>query len=168
MIFLKQLSLTDGLEIYHMLQEIAANDNGFHNKVCGMSVEQFNEWLVKEYSVDNGDLENWMVPQTSYWLYDGDKPVGYGRIRHYLNEKLAETSGHIGYAIRRTERKKGYGNMILSLLLEECKKLNIETVQIGANADNIASNKIILSHGGILIRSSNNKNIYHIRLHGLT
>ena len=45
MIYLKKLSLTDGMEIYTMLQEIAADDNGFHNKVFGMTFEQFNEWL---------------------------------------------------------------------------------------------------------------------------
>lgn len=164
MIYLKKLSLTDGIEIYTMLQEIASNDNGFHNKVCGMTFEQFKEWLIKELAVDNGELKDWMVPQTSYWLYDGSKPVGYGRIRHYLNDKLAETSGHIGYAVRSTERTKGYGNKILSLLLEECKMLNIEKVQIAANADNIASNKVILRCGGRLIRSSNQKNFYHIDL----
>lgn len=162
MTYLKKLSSADGIEIYNMLQEIASNDNGFHNKVYGMSYDQFKGWLEREYSVDNGNLENWMVPQSSYWLYDDEKPIGYGRIRHCLNDKLIETSGHIGYAIRGTEREKGYGIKILTLLLEECKKLNIKKVQIGANSDNIASNRIILKHGGVLIRSSNSKNFYHI------
>lgn len=162
MIYLSRLSLADGVEIYNMLQEISFIDNGFHNKVCGMSYEQFREWIKREYLFDTGNLEDWMVPQTSYWLYDDDKVIGYGRIRHYLNDKLIETSGHIGYAIRSTERGKGYGDRILSLLLEECKKLNISRVQIGTNSDNVASNKIILKHSGVLIRSSNNKNFYYI------
>jgi len=164
MIYLKKLSLSDGAEIYGMLQEIASDDNGFHNKVYGMSYDQFRVWLKHEYSVDNGNLEDWMVPQTSYWLYDNHKPIGYGRVRHYLNENLAETSGHIGYAIRQTERKKSYGSLILPLLLEECKKLSIKKVQIGANADNIASNKLIVKNGGILFRSTEKKNFYHIVL----
>ncbi len=164
MIFLKKLSLNDDEKIYNMLQEIACNDNGFHNKVNGMTYEEFRKWLKKEYAVDNGKLEKWMAPQTSYWLYDGDKPVGYGRIRHYLNDNLEQTGGHIGYAIRSTERGKGYGNTILTLLLEECKTLNIETVQIGANLDNTPSNKIILKHNGVLFRCSDGKNFYHIKL----
>ena len=164
MIYLKPLSLSDDIEIYTMLQEIDANDNGFHNIVFGMSYDQFKEWLKREYAVDNGNLQDWMVPQTSYWLYDDNKPIGCGRLRHRLNDKLAESSGHIGYAIRVTERKKGYGTLLLSLLLEECKKLKINHIQIGANSNNIASNKIILKHGGILIRSSNNKNFYRIDL----
>ena len=164
MIFLKRLSLGDDINIYEMLQEIAYDDNGFHNKVNGMTYEEFKEWLKKEYAVYNGELESWMVPQTSYWLYDDKKIVGYGRLRHYLNDNLEKTSGHIGYAIRKSERGKGYGNIILTLLLEECKKLNIEKVQIGANVENAASNKIIINHNGSLIRCENNKNFYIIRL----
>ena len=164
MIFLKKLSLSDDEKIYDMLQEIACNDNGFHNKVNGMSYKEFKRWLKKEFAVDNRKFEKWMVPQTSYWLYDDDRPVGYGRIRHCLNENLSQTGGHIGYAIRSSERGKGYGNIILTLLLEECKKLNIEKVQIGANVDNIPSNKIILKHNGILFRCSDNKNFYNIDL----
>ncbi len=164
MIFLKRLSLDDDIKIYEMLQEIDSNDNGFHNKVNGMTYEEFGEWLKKEYAVDNGELECWMVPQTSYWLYDDEKLVGYGRLRHCLNDNLAQTSGHIGYAIRKSERGKGYGNIILTLLLEECKKLNIEKVQIGANVSNTASNKIIINHNGSLIRCENNKNFYCICL----
>lgn len=164
MIFLKRLSLGDDINIYEMLQEIAYDDNGFHNKVKGMTYEEFKKWLKKEYAVDNGELESWMVPQTSYWLYDDEKILGYGRLRHYLNDNLEKTSGHIGYAIRKSERGKGYGNIILTLLLEECKKLNIEKVQIGANVENAASNKIIINHNGSLIRCENNKNFYIIRL----
>ena len=79
MIHLKKISLLDDIEIYNMLQEIASNDNGFQNRVYGMSYDQFKEWLKKEYAVDNGDLEDWMVPQTSYWLYDDKIPIGYGK-----------------------------------------------------------------------------------------
>ena len=164
MVYLKRLSLEDSCEIYKMLQEIAPDDNGFHNKANGMSFEQFEEWLKKELSVDNGCLEGWMVPQSSYWLYDGDRPVGYGRLRHFLNDSLKETGGHIGYAIRSSERGKGYGNKILALLLDECKKINIDTVQISANTDNIPSNKVIRNNGGVLIRTSMGKNFYNIDL----
>ena len=164
MIYLKKLSLSDGAEIYNMLQEIGKNENGFHNKVCGVSYDEYENWLRREFAIDNGELEYWMVPQTSYWLYDNEKPIGYGRVRHYLNDALQKTSGHIGYAIRRSERGQGYGNLILSLLLDECKKLGIEDVQISANTDNIPSNRVIIKNGGRLIRTESNKNFYIVRL----
>lgn len=106
-----------------MLQEIALNDNGFHNNVNGMNYDEFKIWLLNEYEVDNGKLEDWMVPQLSHWLFDDATPVGYGRIRHYLNDALAETGGHIGYAIAKSQRGKGYGNAILALLKDESKNL---------------------------------------------
>ena len=164
MLYLIPLSPTDGRDIYEMLQEIAPNDNGFHNRVCGMTYEQYRDWLENEYAVDHGRLEDWMVPQTSFWLYDDERPVGYGRLRHFLNDALREHSGHIGYAIRSSERRKGYGNAILTLLLKECQKLGMTEVQIGANADNIPSNRIIQRYGGILIRTGDNKNFYQIVL----
>lgn len=164
MIYLKKLSLSDGAEIYNMLQEIGKNENGFHNKIYGVSYDEYENWLRREFAIDNGELEDWMVPQTSYWLYDNEKPIGYGRVRHYLNDALQKTSGHIGYAIRRSERGQGYGNLILSLLLDECKKLGIEDVQISANTDNIPSNRVIIKNGGMLIRTESNKNFYIVRL----
>ena len=45
MLYLKRISVDDGIEIYNMLQEISSNDNGFHNKVYGMSYNRFKEWL---------------------------------------------------------------------------------------------------------------------------
>lgn len=162
MLYLKKLTLSDDKGVYEMLQEILKNDNGFHNNVNGMTYEEFRLWLTKEYARDNGELEEWMVPQSSYWLMNDDLPIGYGRIRHSLNDNLYETSGHIGYAIRKTERGKGYGNQILKLLLDECAYLGISEIQIAANAENILSNKVILSNNGILFRQCNGKNFYHI------
>ncbi len=76
MLYLKRISVDDGIEIYNMLQEISSNDNGFHNKVYGMSYNQFKEWLENECSVDHGNLEDWMVPQTSYWFFDDEGAAG--------------------------------------------------------------------------------------------
>lgn len=164
MVYLKKLSLGDGIAIYNMLQEIVADDNGFHNKVYGMTFDEFKIWIAKEYSYDNGNLESWMVPQSSYWMYDDDVPIGYGRIRHYLNNNLKETSGHIGYAIAVSKRGRGYGNSILALLKEECVKLELEVIQIGAKAENSLSNKVILKNGGVFLRESHGKNFYSVNL----
>ena len=163
MLYLKRLSFTDGEDIYQMLQEILPDDNGFHNKAYGMTYEQYRIWLQNEYEVDNGKLEDWMVPQSSYWLYEDDIPVGYGRIRHYLNDFLKENSGHIGYAIRKSMRGIGYGKKLLELLVKECAELGIESIQLSANIDNVASNKAIKYNGAILIRSTLQKNFYIIK-----
>ncbi len=136
MLCLRRLDPSDGEEIYIMLQEIARDDNGFRNKANGMTFDEYKAWLTKEYAVDCGKLEDWMVPQSSYWLCDDNRPVGYGRIRHYLNDALRENSGHIG----------------------------ITEVQISAREDNIPSNKVIVRNGGILQRMTNGKFFYKIFL----
>ena len=93
MLVLKPLSLADGKAVYEMLQGIGENENGFHNKVKGMPYEGFRAWLEQEYAYDHGvGMPDWMVPQTTYWLMDGDTPVGCGRLRHTLNDALRELS----------------------------------------------------------------------------
>ncbi|GCD13143.1 GNAT family N-acetyltransferase [Clostridium tagluense] len=160
---LKKLSTDDGRMIYDMLQEIESNDNGFHNAVKGMSYEECKIWLRKNADMSEGiGLKEWMVPQTSYWMFIGEMPVGYGRIRHFLNDNLEANSGHIGYAIPSSHRGKGYGNELLALLLKECDKLKISTVQIGANKNNERSNKVIVNNAGILVKETCTKNIYLI------
>lgn len=161
--YLRPLSENDGREIYDMLQGIEKEDNGFYNDVNGMPYEDYLSWLKANsgYSKSVG-LKSWMVPQTTYWLYRGETPVGCGRIRHFLNDNLRAQSGHIGYAISRAYRGKGYGNEILKLLVPECGNLKIAVIQIGANKDNERSNKIILKNGGKLYKETGAKNIYTI------
>jgi predicted acetyltransferase len=164
-ISLKELSENDGKQIYDMLQGIEKNDNGFNNRVKDMPYENFHTWLKENAGYSKGiGLADWMVPQTTYWLYCDEKPVGCGRIRHYLNENLKKDGGHIGYAITSSCRGNGYGNKILELLLVECKKMQIGEIQIGANKDNERSNKIIRRNGGVLFRETETKNQYIINL----
>lgn len=58
--------------------------------------------------------------------------------------------GHIGYDIRPSQRKKGYGKAILRLVLPLAKELGINKVLITCDVTNIASKKIIKANGGDL------------------
>ncbi|MCL2776016.1 MAG: GNAT family N-acetyltransferase [Oscillospiraceae bacterium] len=163
MLRLQKLSENDGQQIYDMLQGIESNDNGFHNTVKDMMYEHFAEWLNKNVGYSNSiGLEDWMVPQTTFWLFDNDIPVGCGRVRHYLNDNLRKDGGHIGYAISYRYRGRGYGNAILRLLLTETHKMGIQEVHVGANKDNERSNKVIIVNGGKLISETEAKNYYII------
>lgn len=89
------------------------------------------------------------VPATEFWIVDGDKFIGRVSIRHELNDYLTNFGGHIGYAIRPSERKKGYGTKALDLGLIEAKKLGINKILITCNTTNIGSKKIIEKNGGV-------------------
>ncbi len=98
------------------------------------------------------ESKNGWVPDTTLFCLDKDRNIFVGavNIRHYLNDELIKTGGHIGDGVRPSERRKGYATAIIALALGECKKLGINNVLICCDKDNIASAKSIISNGGIL------------------
>ena len=76
--------------------------------------------------------------------------IGAVNIRWNHIGGMKKFDGNIGYGIKPTERRKGYSKVALYLSLLECKKLGINEVSLTCENSNIASNKTILSLGGIL------------------
>lgn len=95
------------------------------------------------------EREDW-VPSTTFWLVDKDQFVAHTNIRHELNDYLRERGGHIGYAVRPTARRQGYGTKILELAIEEARKLGITDLLVTCDASNMPSRKIIEGNGGML------------------
>ena len=92
------------------------------------------------------------VPATTLFLYDDERDIfiGAANIRHYLNEGLLATGGHIGDGIRPSERRKGYATKMVGLALQECIKLGIHKVLMTCDINNIGSRKSIINNGGVL------------------
>ena len=90
-----------------------------------------------------------MVPQTIYWLYADGQPVGFGKLRHRLTDKLRLEGGHTGYSIRPSHRGKGYGKALLGYLVEEAKALGIDRLLLTIHNDNEASRKKAIACGGV-------------------
>ncbi len=99
------------------------------------------------------------VPSSIFWLVDGQEFIGQTSIRHTLNDFLFSFGGHIGYFIRPTRRFQGYGSIILSLALEEAKKLGINPVLVTCDADNAGSKKIIEKNGSIFENALRQENL---------
>jgi predicted acetyltransferase len=153
----------DGTDVYGMLQEMLPNDNGFENGAHGISVEEYKVWLKRRVSFSLGqELADWQVPENTYWLYVDGLPVGYGKLRHRLTEALKEAGGHIGYGIRPTQRGKGYGSLILKLLLVKAGELGIAEVLIDCFAGNEPSRKVIEANRGVLARRTDKRLYYHV------
>jgi len=90
------------------------------------------------------------VPMSDYWLIDGDEYVGRLSLRHELNDALLLWGGHIGYQIRPSKRRRGYGKEILRLGLIKAKERGLRRVLVTCDEDNIGSRKIIEYNGGKL------------------
>ena len=116
-------------QAYEMIREIGPGENGFGNSAFNIPYEGFPDYLknLENKSLGIG-LKPGYVPGTTYFLMADDRPLGIAKLRHYLNDRLLEHGGHIGYCIRPTERGKGYGNTILSLTLVEARKIGVEKV----------------------------------------
>ena len=76
-------------------------------------------------------------------------PAG-ARLRLGLNAALEVEGGHIGYDVRPSARRQGFGSLALQLTLREARQRGLERVLLTADADNHASTRIIEKCGGML------------------
>lgn len=151
MLTLKELEVEESNDIYHMIQEIGEGQNGFINSLYTNDRLEFDQKLKRNQEMSQGiNLAAGLVPQTIYWFYVGDRPVGYGKLRHHLTEKLLEHGGHIGYIIRPTDRNKKYGSLALNGLVKAAHSRGILELLLTCSEDNIASRKVIETNGGVL------------------
>ena len=161
-LILREINTGDKEELLAMVNEIN-NDvlvdkfEGFRN-IKDLTSDNFDNFLLELEKSKNMKLykPNY-VNQTSYILVDETNYIyGGANIRHELNDNLLVHGGHIGYLIRPSERKKGYGTVLLGLALEKCKLLKIDKVLVTCREDNIGSARVILNNGGVYENSMKN------------
>ena len=150
-ISLKQLSVHDGIDVYHMLQRIGPSEYGFNNEVNGMSFVEYKKWLIERDAWSRGEmLPDGYVKQWIYWLSVDERTVGYGKLREQPTEASRKFGGNIGYAIDPSERGKGYGNILFGLLLKQAAILNIHEIFSTVDKYNYSSKNVHEKHGGTL------------------
>lgn len=113
----------------------------------------YDEWLKKVTAgLDVANLPPDKVPGITYFCVrkEDEKIVGMINIRPTANEFLRTEGGHIGYCVRPTERRKGYGTQMLRLGLEVCRRVDIHRVIVSCDKLNLASAGVIKNCGGVL------------------
>jgi predicted acetyltransferase len=136
--FLKALQeevQTEGDQMSHKIQNIVADFDGFLQRLSDM-----------ERGIN---IAPHLVPASSFWLIDNGEYIGSLSLRHGLNDDLFHFGGHIGYDIRPSKRRKGYGKEILRLGLEKARERGLRRVLITCDETNIGSKKIIEANGGV-------------------
>jgi len=158
---LRRLSLDEPRAIYDMLQEIPHDENGYLNGGHGRTLANFPDWLAKCDRDARGEgLESWQVPQTTYILYVDGEPVGVCKLRARLTDALRETGGHAGYAIRPSRRGRGYGKLLLRLLIEEARTAGLDKLLITVRKRNTPSFCTAMANNGVVERE--NEELYYI------
>lgn len=138
-------------QLFEMMDEwTRAEEKIVPYSIIKVDYKDFEKYLQSMETKEN--KEDGKVPDTTFFCLDTKRNIFVGavNIRHYVNDELLMHVGHIGNGIRPSERRKGYGTKMISLALEECKKLGIRRVLMVCYKDNIASKKCIINNGGIL------------------
>lgn len=149
---IEKISLKHKEAILEMCKEYNINNEDYNGAFFIKNIIDYEDKIKELDNASNGILDNpAFVPYTCYVFIKENKIVGVGSVRHYLNEYLEKFGGHIGYSIRPTERKKGYGSKALELLINQAKEMNIEKILITCNINNIGSKKVIENNNGKFI-----------------
>lgn len=141
------------LEVADYKEEFVLNHEIIHGGAGLDLYDDLTQWLAALN--DNAHPETLRPNRVTASTYlarrkkDG-KIVGIIDIRHYLNNYLLLYGGHIGYSIRKSERRKGYAKEMLGLALKKCESLGIDKVLITCDKENPASARTILANGGVL------------------
>lgn len=92
------------------------------------------------------------IPGYIRWMWDGEFCGSIGlRWLPGTNDLPAHVLGHIGYAVVPWKRGRGYAKAALQALLPEARALGLEYVEMTTDADNAASQRVMLANGAVLI-----------------
>lgn len=142
----------------NLIDEVSATDMDENFRFAGFAHleeyrDNFTKWLdylhakTKQETAPAGHVS----PNTFFAVRKSDgKVVGIIDVRHRLNDYLYKYSGHIGYTVLPSERRKGYGYQQLMLALQFCKSIGMDRALITCNDYNIARAKTIVKAGGVL------------------
>lgn len=149
-ITLVKLSPEYKTQLFDMMEEWLAVEQHFSPYMI-----RRNDYRDFDYYLENLEQKveaDGRVPSSVFFCLDRDRNIFVGAvdIRHYLNDSLLFTGGHIGDGVRPGERRKGYATAMIGLALEECRKLGIKRVLMTCDKDNVGSAKSIINNGGVL------------------
>lgn len=114
------------------------------------AIEDVDGFIQRSIDYARGlNLKPGRVPVSFYWLVRERTIIGRSGLRHRLTPSLEIEGGHIGYDIRPSERCKGYGTLILKLMLVKAREFGLSRVLVTCDTDNFASARIIEKNGGI-------------------
>ena len=138
-------------EFLAMVADFKTESNDVIDGIGSIDADDFEESVrwAKEHAKGINLPQGWVAAST-YWLICRGRIVGTCNLRHHLNDFLRGLGGHIGYAVRPSQRRKDYGRQMLGLALEKARALGIERLLVTCGDDNIASARVIEKNGGKL------------------
>ena len=147
-------SVEHTLEIAAYKEEFIENGDSMDGTSGLARFSAIADWLTHLSQNESEEtVQAGLVPSSTYLALDHKtgRLVGMIDIRHRLNDHLLFTGGHIGYSVRKSERRKGYATQMLRQGLTICRdELHLSCCLVTCNSENIASSRTIEANGGVL------------------
>jgi len=148
----------------YLKEHIKNGEPTLHGDCFLDEAESYEEWLGE---ID--EAQHIEIPSMIFFAIrkSDRKIIGTINVRHPY-EGYVQIHGHIGYGIRPSERRKGYGTAMLQLALAYCKEINLDRVLLTCDKSNIASVKTITKCGGVFESESAQPNGDMLRRYWIT
>ncbi|MEQ1759658.1 MAG: GNAT family N-acetyltransferase [Vicinamibacterales bacterium] len=96
------------------------------------------------------------LPGVVQWMWDGEFCGVIGlRWQPGTTDLPPYCLGHIGYAVVPWKRRRGYATAALAMILPLAREEGLAFVELVADADNLASRRVIEVNGGTLVEHFN-------------
>ena len=111
--------------------------------------DNFPQFILDLKALADVELSGAQYPDRVFWLIDEGEYIGQSSIRPDLcTPYLLTYGGHIGYSIRPSQRRRGYGKAILAQTLDASREMGLKRVLVTCDADNVGSRKVIEHNDG--------------------
>lgn len=152
-LYLAKPSLEYKKQIMDFRQEFISNQEIAYGTQHLYNYTSLEEWLEQIRLNEKAEtVESGRPPSYEFMAIrkEDEKIVGMINIRYNLTDEMLMFLGHIGYCVRKSERRKGYATEMLRLALLEAKKIGLNRVLLTVDSDKTASIATMKKNGAIL------------------
>lgn len=124
----------------------------------GSMLEKYDsagDWLAHLDEFSNNCPEGFVPTDMFLAVNEDNRVVGLIDCRRHIDHPtVGEWGGHIGYSVRKSERRKGYAREMLRQALEIYRGRGADKILVTCQAGNTASERVILANGGAFERET--------------
>ncbi len=149
--------------------EFLENGEIIHGGSMLEKYDSADDWLAHLEEFSNKCPEDFVPTDMFLALNEDNRVVGLIDCRRHIDHPIVgEWGGHIGYSVRKSERRKGYAKEMLRQALEIYRERGADKILVTCQAGNIASEKVILVNGGIFERETDDSSGHVIKRFWIT